>query len=167
MLAGGDVQVDGMPIAYFVPGQRNTRAGGYPWTYARPGGNVLFDWQSGRGARRLEHVIPGSLMGTLQCDGYKGYPAFVHSRPGGSKITLAGCRAHVRRKLREVLAPTSQLIGWLPRQLDHLYRIKKDLRRSRAGPRQRAAGRAHQSRPIQERLRRALVRLKPCFVVHR
>ena len=44
--------------------------------------------------------------------------------------------------------------------MGHLYRIEKELRQSRAGPRLRAAVRAHQSRPIQERVRRALIRLK-------
>ncbi len=44
--------------------------------------------------------------------------------------------------------------------MGHLYRIERQLREKRAGPRLRAAVRAHQSRPIQERVRRALVRLK-------
>ena len=76
------------------------------------------------------------------------------------KITLAGCWAHVRRKFHEALAQAPRLIGWLLRQMGHLYRIEKELREKRAGPRLRAAVRAHQSRPIQERLWWALVRLK-------
>ena len=121
---------------------------------------MLFDWQTGRGATCLAHVIPADFTGTLQCDGYKAYPAFTNARPGGGKITLAGCWAHVRRKFHEALAQAPRLIGWLLRQMGHLYRIEKELRQSRAGPRLRAAVRAHQSRPIQERIRRALVRLK-------
>ena len=159
VLAGGYVQVDETPIAYLEPGHGSTRQG-YLWTYARPSGDVLFDWQTGRGARCLEHVIPADFTGTLQCDGYKAYPAFTNARPGGGKITLAGCWAHVRRKFHEALAQAPRLIGWLLRQIGHLYRIEKELRQSRAGPRLRAAVRAHQSRPIQERIRRALVRLK-------
>ena len=159
VLAGGYVQVDETPVAYLEPGHGRTRQG-YLWTYARPGGDVLFDWQTGRGARCLEHVIGNGFRGTLQCDGYKAYPAFTNSHPGGAKITLAGCWAHVRRKFHEALAQAPRLIGWLLRQMGHLYRIEKELRQSRAGPRLRAAVRAHQSRPIQERVRRALVRLK-------
>ncbi len=159
VLAGGYVQVDETPIAYLEPGHGSTRQG-YLWTYARPGGDVLFDWQTGRGAKCLEHIIPADFTGTLQCDGHKAYPAFINARPGGGKITLAGCWAHVRRKFHEALAQAPRLIGWLLRQMGHLYRIEKELRQSRAGPRLRAAVRAHQSRPIQERLRRALVRLK-------
>ena len=159
VLAGGYLQVDETPVAYLEPGHGSTRQG-YLWTYARPGGDVLFDWQTGRGAKCLEHVIGTGFSGTLQCDGYKAYPAFVNARPGGGKITLAGCWAHVRRKFHEALAQAPRLIGWLLRQMGQLYRIEKELRQSRAGPRLRGAVRAHQSRPIQERLRRALVRLK-------
>ncbi len=46
------------------------------------------------------------------------------------------------------------------RQIQHLYRIENDLRQKRAGPRLRAAVRAHQSRPLIARPQRALTRLK-------
>ena len=54
VLAGGYVQVDETPIAYLEPGHGTTRQG-YLWTYARPGGDVLFDWQTGRGSQ-----VPGA-----------------------------------------------------------------------------------------------------------
>ena len=50
--------------------------------------------------------------------------------------------------------------GWLLRQIQHLYRVETHLREHRAGPRLRVAVRAHQSRPIVERIRKALVLLK-------
>ena len=162
VLAGGYVQVDETPIAYLEPGHGSTRQG-YLWTYACPGGDVLFDWQTGRGAKCLEQVIAPEFTGTIQCDGYNAYPAFARSR-APVQITLAGCWAHVRRKFHEALAQAPRLIGWLLRQMGHLYCIEKKLREQRAGPRLRAAVRAHQSRPIQERIRRALVRLK---ITHR
>jgi hypothetical protein len=46
------------------------------------------------------------------------------------------------------------------RQIQHLYRVEARLREHRAGPRLRTAVRAHQSRPIVERLERALIQLK-------
>jgi hypothetical protein len=46
------------------------------------------------------------------------------------------------------------------RQIQHLYRVEANLREQRAGPRLRAAVRAHQSRPIVERIQRALVQIK-------
>ena len=46
------------------------------------------------------------------------------------------------------------------RQLQHLYAIESRLREMNAGPRLRQAVRAHQSRPIVNRLERVLIRLK-------
>ncbi len=53
-----------------------------------------------------------------------------------------------------------QRCGWILRQIGHLYRIEENLRRSQAGPRKRAAVRTSQSRPICQRLHRALVLFK-------
>jgi hypothetical protein len=46
------------------------------------------------------------------------------------------------------------------RQIQHLYRVEAKLREQRAGPRLREAVRAHESRPIVQRLEHALLRLK-------
>jgi hypothetical protein len=46
------------------------------------------------------------------------------------------------------------------RQIQHLYRVEARLREQRAGPRLREAVRAHQSKPLVERIERALLRLK-------
>jgi hypothetical protein len=48
----------------------------------------------------------------------------------------------------------------LLKQIQLLYRVEARLREQGAGPNLRAAARAHESRPVVERLRRALVRLK-------
>jgi hypothetical protein len=50
--------------------------------------------------------------------------------------------------------------GWLLRQIQHLLPLRSAPARTSGRPRLRAARRAHQSRPIVERLQRALVRLK-------
>ena len=45
-------------------------------------------------------------------------------------------------------------------QIQHLYRIEKQLRQTKAGPQQRQAVRASQSRMITERIHRAITRFK-------
>ena len=45
-------------------------------------------------------------------------------------------------------------------QIQQLYAVEAALRQQRAGPRLRAAQRAHQSKPVVQRLERAMVRLK-------
>ena len=157
VMAGGYVQVDETPIRYLEPGHSPARQG-YLWAYSRPGGDVLFDWQTSRAAACLGNVIAIDFTGTVQCDGYSAYPAFADRRAG--KITLAGCWAHARRKFHEALESSPRTAGWILRQIQHLYRIEKDLREHRAGPRLRAAIRAHQSQPLIARLQRTLTRLK-------
>jgi hypothetical protein len=46
------------------------------------------------------------------------------------------------------------------RQIQHLYRVESRLREHAAGPKLRAAVRAHESKPVIQRIEHALVRLK-------
>jgi hypothetical protein len=119
---------------------------------------VFYRWQTSRAAACLNNIVPVNFSGTVQCDGYAAYRAFANERKGA--VVLAGCWAHVRRKFFEALEQSSRTTAWLVRQIQHLYRIEADLRKQGAGPRLRQAVRAHQSRPIIERLEQALIRLK-------
>ena len=157
VMAGGYVQVDETPINYLEPGHGRTRQG-YLWTGSRPKGDVFFRWETSRATACLDRIIPTNFTGTLQCDGYAAYRAFANSR--GVAIELAGCWAHVRRKFYESIETSPKIAGWIVRQIQHLYQIEAGLREHRAGPRLRSAVRAHQSRPIVERLQRALTKLK-------
>jgi transposase len=157
VMAGGYVQVDETPIDYLEPGNGRTKQG-YLWTGSRPGADVFFHWETSRATACLDRVIPINFKGTIQCDGYAAYRAFVNGR--GQVIELAGCWAHVRRKFHEALASSPRLAGWLLHQIQQLYRIEARLREHRAGPQLRAAVRASESRPLVKRLERALVKLK-------
>ena len=157
VLGGGYVQIDETPIRYLVPGNGQTKQG-FLWTAHRPRGDVVYRWETTRAATCLENIVPIDFTGTIQCDGYAGYGAFAHRRQGA--ITLAGCWAHVRRKFSDALEQTPRSAGWCLRQIQNLYRVEAQLRQPRAGPRLREAVRAHQSRPIVERIQQALVLLK-------
>lgn len=156
VMAGGYVQVDETPIDYLEPGNGKTKQG-YLWTVNRPGGDVIFHWETSRAAVCLDDLIPAHFTGLIQCDGYSAYRAFADKRSG---IELAGCWAHARRKFYEALEQSHKVSGWLLRQIQNLYRIEANLRDHRAGPRLRQAVRASQSRPVVERIQRALLRLK-------
>jgi transposase len=155
-MAGGYVQVDETPIEYLAPGHGQTKQG-YLWTCCQPGGDVFYHWETGRGADCLPRVVGPQFKGVLQCDGYGAYRAHADRHEG---IELAGCWAHARRKFHEALEQTPGRAGWMMRQIQHLYRIESELRQARAGPALRQARRSHQSRPIVERLRKALVQFK-------
>lgn len=157
VMAGGYVQVDETPVEYLSPGNGQTKQG-YLWACKRPGADVSFTWATSRAARCLDRIIPADFTGTVQCDGYAAYPSFANRSEG--RITLAACWAHARRKIHEATESTPQQAGWLLLQIQHLYRIEKQLREAKAGAQQRQAVRASQSRVIIERIHRALSRIK-------
>jgi transposase len=157
VMAGGYVQIDETPIEYLSPGNGETKQG-YLWACKRPGADVSFTWATSRAARCLDRIIPADFSGTVQCDGYAAYPSFANRSEG--RITLAACWAHARRKFHEATESKPQQAGWILLQIQHLYRIEKQLRQTQAGAQQRQAVRASQSRMITERIHRALTRLK-------
>lgn len=157
VMAGGYVQVDETPVQYLSPGNGQTKQG-YLWACKRPGADVSFTWATSRAALCLERIIPADFTGTVQCDGYQAYPSFAKRCEG--RITLAACWAHARRKFHEATENAPQHAGWVLLHIQHLYRIEKELRMTKAGPRQRQARRAAESRMIVERIHRALTRMK-------
>lgn len=157
VMAGGYVQIDETPVEYLSPGNGQTKQG-YLWACKRPGADVSFTWATSRAAACLERIIPADFTGTVQSDGYAAYPSFANRSEG--RITLAACWAHVRRKFHEAKDSAPQHAGWVLLQIQHLYRIEKHLREKQAGPRQRQAVRASESRMIIERLHKAITRIK-------
>jgi transposase len=157
VLGGGYVQVDETPIRYLEPGHGKTKLGDL-WVACRPGVGVVFEWHTSRAGECLRTLIPAHFHGIMQSDGYAAYPAFVsgHNASGGATITLAGCWAHARRKFYEAAENGGRGTAWLLRQIQHLYRIEAWLRERHAGPVLRAAVRAAQSRPIVERIGKAM-----------
>jgi len=156
VLGGGYVQVDETPVAYLAPGHGQTKQG-YLWTCHRPGGDVFYRWEVSRAAECLDRVLGQNFQGVLQCDGYSAYRAYAKTH---TSVTLAGCWAHARRNFHESLEQSPKRSGWILRQLQHLYRIESMLREQKAGPALRQTVRSHQSRPIVERLKRALLAFK-------
>jgi transposase len=156
VMAGGYVQVDETPIEYLAPGHGQTKQG-YLWTCCKPGGDVFYRWEISRAAECLGNVIGRQFRGVVQADGYSGYRAWAQRN---ADLQLAGCWAHVRRKFHDALEQSPRRAGWILRQIQQLYRIESVLREGKAGPALRQAMRASQSRPIVERLSKALLLFK-------
>lgn len=146
------VQIDETPVSYLAPGNGKTKQG-YLWTAHAPGLDVVFHWETGRGAACLENIVPVNFRGVLQCDAYAAYPAFAGTREG---IELVGCWAHARRHFHEAREHVPLRANWVLYQIQNLYRIEARLRESKAGPALRAAVRTSQSTMILNRLKRAL-----------
>jgi hypothetical protein len=156
VMAGGYVQVDETPVRYLAPGNGKTKTG-YFWTTSRPGGDAVYQWETSRASACLDKVLPVDFKGTVQCDGYTAYASYARRK---EHIQLAACWAHARRKFFEAREQDPFIAGWLLRQIGHLYRIERKLRLSKVGPRLRVAVRAHQARPIYQRLHRIFTQLK-------
>jgi transposase len=153
----GYVQIDETPIRYLAPGNGRAKLG-YLWACNLPGGDVVFHWSTTRAASCLEKIVPGNFVGEIQCDGYKAYDCFAKERT--DKIVLAGCLAHVRRKFYDARETAPKVAGWFLKHMQNLYELEEKLRGERAGPNRRKAERASLSRPVLERMRRAMERLK-------
>lgn len=157
LLQAGYLQADETPINYLDPDRPGKAHKGFLWTYSKPGGDVLFDWQTTRGKEAPQKFLQG-FKGTLQTDGYGVYESLAKDRP--QELTLVGCWAHVRRGFFEA-KDQDRRAAWFLGQMAQLYGVEKRLRAQRAGPRLRQARRSAEVKPVLERLRQALEKVRP------
>lgn len=147
----GYLQVDETPVRY-CQAEGGGSGSGYFWVYHPPGGDVLYEWHTGRGADCLDGML-AEFSGTIQCDGYSAYTSYTKTR---DDIDLAGCWAHARRKFHEALEEAPKQAAWFLKQIGLLYEIEAGLREKKAGAQLRQAVRASQSRMIINRIGKAL-----------
>jgi len=152
LVARDYLQADETPIRYLDPDVKGKSQSGWLWTYSQPEGDVVFEWHISR-SREGPREFLKSFRGKLQTDGYGVYESLARER--GPELVLVGCWAHARRGFHEALGE-GRSAAWLVGQIGKLCAVEKHLREFHAGPRWRAAVRAWQSRPILDRLRRAM-----------
>ncbi|MBM5813129.1 MAG: IS66 family transposase, partial [Gammaproteobacteria bacterium] len=94
-------------------------------------------------------AVLAEYAGVLQGDGYRGWSATVRGRP---EITLAGCIAHLRRKLYDA-AQVKELGAALPLALvQKLYAIEAALRKEGADAMERGLRRQELAVPVMAQL---------------
>ena len=148
LLAGDYIQADETPLMVQVPGLgRNHRA--YLWQYSRPGGNVVFDFQMGRGREGPRRFL-GSYGGILQSDGYSAY-----DQVGGAKVIRAGCWSHARRKFFQALQvdPQEKRALELVAAIDELFSIEGRAREGGVDAQQRLVLRQAEAGPWLEKIK--------------
>ena len=84
VMAGGYVQVDETPIKYLEPGKGKT-AQGYLWVASQPGGDVLFEWHTGRQPGAWEGLYRLILMASSNAMGIAATIALPATVPGKEK----------------------------------------------------------------------------------
>jgi transposase len=149
VMAGGYVQTDETMIEYLQPGNGQTKQG-YFWTLKRPGGDAVFVWRTSRATSSLSNIIAADFSGTIGCDGYSVYQS--HATASNGRIRLAACWAHVRRKFDEAKAGHARPAASVLLLIQQLYRIEKQLRKSKARAKLRQVKRAAHSRMIVHRI---------------
>jgi len=145
------LQIDETPVRYLREGGGGCGQG-YLWVYHRPGGEVLYEWHTGRGAVCLEKTLSG-FTGDVQCDGYSAYMSYAKNHEG---IELLGCWAHARRKFREAEEEAPRIAGWFLQQIGQLYDVEDRLRDANASAVLRDALRSSDSSFVLSRIGTAL-----------
>ena len=153
---GERVFADETTLPTLVPGSGSTKKA-YLWAYARDdrpfGGSgppmVAYRFEDGRGAEcALRHL--SGYQGVLQVDGYTAYTSLLKLRAkSGSNetIDLAGCWAHVRRKLYELhVAGISDVATASVVAMKDLWKVEDEIRGKSA--KIRAAVRKEKSTPL-------------------
>jgi len=148
-LIGGDyLQIDETPIRYLDAERKGKSHRGYLWVYGRPGADVCFDWQLGRGKAAASEIVQ-DFSGLLQSDGYAVYDAVCRERA----ITQLGCWAHARRKFYEAYQHGESGAGHYLILIRELYAIEAELPEK---PEEVVTLRQAKSAPVLARIKDAL-----------
>jgi transposase len=138
------IQADETPVGVQTHDKRGKNHRAYLWQYGRPGGNVVFDFQMGRGREGPVRFL-GQFEGILQSDGYAAY-----ERVGGPQVVHACCWSHSRRKFFDAakLHPDDRVAAGIVTQINALFAIDAEARGRNLNQTERHALRQQQARPL-------------------
>jgi len=148
--ATGYLQIDESPIRYLNPGMGKCSLG-YLWAFHAPGIGVVYEWHTTRSSSCLEEML-SSFQGTIQADGFSAYTSFVKDK---DYLELISCWAHVRRMFFEAKDETP-FAAWILLQIQHLYRIEKEIKEQNFSHTLREVRRESESQMIVNRICKAL-----------
>lgn len=149
LLQGSYIQADETTVQVMDRSQQRKNHLGYIFEYSHPKGNVIFEYQKGRGREGPERFLE-TFQGVLQTDGYQVYDGLFPEQ-----IQRMACMAHVRRKFHEA----SQVQSEDPRPVEilvlmrGLYKIEREMREKGMSDEQRRAHRQLHSVPEMKRLK--------------
>jgi transposase len=128
-----------------------------PWTGPAPPA-VVYVFAGGRSKKEIASQLSG-FTGILQVDGYAAYKALVKDERTESRITLAFCLTHARRKFVAVFKTTnSPFAKEAIETIAMVYAIEKRIRGKSAD--ERRAIRQVETKPIMEALQGRLVAVR-------
>jgi transposase len=113
------------------------------------------NWKANEAERRL-----GKITGTVQGDGYPGYPKFARNQG----VDLAGCMGHARRKFLKAMKTKDPRAGPAMALIQGMYRVEKLARLRNLGPDEIVTLRQERSAPLMVALERWAVEVAPSIV---
>jgi len=142
--AGPVMQLDDTPVmCQGGRGEANFQA--YLWTFVNPQVNaVVYRFTSGRASDLLAAEL-GDFHGVLLGDGYSGNRAAANKVSG--EIVIAGCWAHVVRKLRDAGSEAPGTAKLFRDDVRKLYAIEQEADEQRLDREARGARRQQEARP--------------------
>jgi transposase len=152
LVGGTYIQADETPVDVQMHDRRGHNHQAYLWQYSRPGGNVVFDFQLGRGRDGPKKFLAG-FNGILQTDGYAAY-----DKVGGPKLVHASCWTHSRRKFYEAhqVCPGESVAKSIVLSIDGLFGIDAAARAQNLDLAARDRLRQQQARPLLETIRQQI-----------
>jgi transposase len=149
------IQADETTVPCQDPQTKGKNHQAYLWEYSRPGGEVVFQFQWGRGRAGPKEFLQG-FKGILQSDGYKAYDKL------GEGITYLACMAHIRREFVDAakLAPEDPIPRELIGKFGELYAIERQAKELNLDGAARRALRQGQSKPLMQALKNRIMEVR-------
>ncbi len=154
---------DETPMPVLAPGRVRIRqfwahaTDDRPWAGPAPPA-VAYVFAGSRGKKEIVSQLSG-FAGILQVDGYAAYKALVKDMPAKSRVTLAFCLAHARRKFVAVFKTTSSPFAKeVIETIAAVYAIEKRIRGK--GANERRAVRQAETKLIMDALHARLVAVR-------
>lgn len=137
------LQADETPIKVLDKNKKGKTHLGYYWVYHDPlTGNVLFEYQQGRGRDGPQEMLK-IFNGYLQTDGYAVYDLLENKN-----ILLLGCMAHARRMFDESLNNDKARAEYALQHMQELYAVEREAREASMNHQQRYELRQQKSIPL-------------------
>ncbi len=113
------------------------------------------NWEAKEAEKRL-----GEITGTVQGDGYPGYPKFTRTQG----VDLAGCWSHVRRKILKAVKTKDPRAGPAMALIQGMYRVEKLARLRNLGPEEIVVLRQERTAPLMRALEKWMAEVAPSIV---
>jgi transposase len=133
LVSGTYIQADETPVEVQVRSGKGRNHLAYLWQYSTLRGEVIFDFQMGRGRDGPRQFLR-EFRGKLQTDGYAAY-----AKVGRPEVVHAACWAHARRKFVDACKVNKQdaVARRIVARMDELFALDSEAKRGQLSIAQR------------------------------